>query len=145
MAALAPTVLVVDDSPAMVRYLRTFLESESFNVESAAHGAEALARLRDGCDPDVLLLDLQMPGMDGLETLRHVRAMRPELSVVMCSGVDDTTTAAAALALGACAYLVKPVQPLYLSAALARCLQSSRAEALDDCAHNVITLPGPTH
>ena len=82
--------------------------------------------------------------MDGLETLRHVRAMRPDLNVVMCSGVDDAAMAAQALALGASAYLVKPVQPLYLSAALARCLQADRGEMVEECAGNVITLRGPT-
>jgi len=60
------TILVVDDSPAMQRYLRVLLELDAYQVETASNGSEALQRVREGCSPAVVLLDLQMPGMDGL-------------------------------------------------------------------------------
>ncbi len=117
-----PTVLVVDDSPAMQRYLRQLLELDAYHVETAGNGAEAVQRVRDGCAPAVVLLDLQMPGMDGLNTLRRLRKMQPSLKIIMCSGVDDPSQMRRAASLGAQAYLTKPVEYLYLSAAVQDCL-----------------------
>jgi CheY-like chemotaxis protein len=116
------TILVVDDSPAMLRYLQTLLELESYRVETAHNGSEALRQLRAGCAPAVVLLDLQMPGMDGLKTLRRLLELQPDLKVIMCSGVDDPDKMKQAVLLGAQGYLIKPVQHLYLSAAVERCL-----------------------
>jgi CheY-like chemotaxis protein len=118
------TILVVDDSPAMVRYLRTMLELDSYQVESASNGLEALERLRSGSHPELVLLDLQMPGMDGLQTLRSLLKLRPDLKVLMCSGVDDPSKRRRAVTLGARDYLTKPIHHLYLSAAVERCLSS---------------------
>src|SRR5919204_3176677 len=95
------TILVVDDSPAMVRYLRTMLELDCYEVESASNGLEAVEKLRSGSDPELVLLDLQMPGMDGLQTLRSLLKLRPHLKVLMCSGVDDPRKMHRAVALGA--------------------------------------------
>jgi len=116
------TVLVVDDSPVMLRYLQTVLEVAAYRVETAGGGEAALARLRDGGHADVVLLDLEMPGMGGLETLQALTRLRPELPVIICSGLDDPSIMAFASSLGAHAYLKKPVQQLYLTAALERCL-----------------------
>ena len=121
------TVLVVDDSVEIQRYLRILLELDSYRVEAASNGHEALARLRRGCAPQLVLLDLQMPGMDGLETLRQLREFRPQPKVIMCSAVDDPEKIAEAVALGAHAYLMKPIQHLYLSAAIERCLHEDPA------------------
>jgi len=98
------------------------LELDSYQVETAVNGADALKRLSEGCAPAVVLLDLQMPGMDGLQTLRRLRKFWPNTKVIMCSGVDDPTTEKQANLLGAQAYLTKPVRHLYLSAAVERCL-----------------------
>src|SRR5256885_995619 len=65
------SVLVVDDSPAMLRYLRVLLELERYQVETANNGAEALQRLKEGSPAAIVLLDVEMPGMDGLKTLRQ--------------------------------------------------------------------------
>ncbi len=116
------TVLVVDDSPEIQRYLRMLLEVDSHRVDTASSGYEALHLLRHGYAPDVMLLDLQMPQMDGLETLRQLQEVRPKPRVIMCSGVDDPEKIREAVSLGADAYLVKPVQHLYLSAAIDRCI-----------------------
>jgi len=121
------TVLIVDDSPEIQRYLRVLLELDSYQVETASSGHEALQGLHHGCTPEVVLLDLQMPGMDGLETLRRLQEFQPKPKVIMCSGVDDPETIRAAASLGAHAYLVKPIQHLYLSAAVERCLQDGPA------------------
>jgi len=125
---LKATVLVVDDSPEIQRYLRVLLELDSYQVETASSGREALHALRCGFNPEVVLLDLQMPGMDGLETLRRLREYRSQAKVIMCSGVDDPDKIREAGSLGAHAYLMKPIQHLYLSAAVERCLAEGPAK-----------------
>lgn len=117
------TILVVDDSAEIRRFLTLALELDHYNVESASSGEEATELLENGCRATIVLLDLQMPGMNGLDTLRLLRQLRPELKIIMCSAVDDPETMQAATDSGAQAYLVKPIQHLYLSAAVERCLQ----------------------
>ncbi len=116
---------MVEDSPELQNYLRFLLELDRYQVEVAGNGEEALRRLRNGCTPRVVLLDMQMPGMDGLETLQILRRLHPAAKVIMCSGVDDPDKIRQAIMLGAAAYLVKPVKHLYLSAAIERCLQDA--------------------
>ena len=120
-------VLVVDDSPEMLRYFRFMLELDCYRVETVSNGLEALQRLSDGCNPDAVVLDLQMPNLDGLRTLQRLLKLRPGLKVIMCSGVSDPVKAQQATALGAEAYLVKPVHRAYLSAALERCMKGGIA------------------
>ena len=101
-----PRVLVVDDEPMMVNFLRTGLRYEGFEVEGASDGAEALgvaARFR----PDVVILDVMMPGIDGYEVCRQLRG-DPELGIIMVTAKDETTDRIAGLDLGADDYLVKP-------------------------------------
>lgn len=117
------TVLVVDDSPEMRRYLQVLLELDSYRVVTVGSGPEALQKVREGCAPSAVLLDVQMPEMDGLRTLRELRKLRPGIRVIMCSGVQDPAKVQQATALGAEAYLTKPIQHLYLSAALERCMR----------------------
>jgi CheY-like chemotaxis protein len=135
------TVLIVDDSPAMLRYLRVLLELDSYQVETASNGKEALQRVHDGCAPAIVLLDLQMPGMDGLETLWGLRQLQPDLKVIMCSGVDDPEQVRRAASLGAQAYLTKPVRHLYLSAALERCLNGTPGMGEIGSGANLVALP----
>ena len=119
-----PTILVVDDSPEMLRYLRFLLELESYNVQTASNGVEALRQIHDGAEPDVILLDVEMPHLDGIRTLKCLQSLRPGQKIIMCSGVCDPKVATQAKALGAEVYLSKPVQHLYLTAALERCLDA---------------------
>jgi CheY-like chemotaxis protein len=118
------TVLVVDDDESMLEYVRTMLELDGYKIETAKGGMAALDKLRSGLTPDLVLLDVQMPGMDGLETLRQLLRFRSELKVIMCSCVADPRKALAAFLLGAQDYLTKPFRHLYLSAALERCLHA---------------------
>jgi CheY-like chemotaxis protein len=138
------TVLVADDSLEIRRYLRTLLELDSYRVETASNGYEVLQRLRLGSVPDVVLLDMQMPQMDGLETLRRLQKFRPELKIIMCSGVDDPRTIREVLSLGAHSYLVKPIQHLYLSAAIDRCLHETPAKRTkENLGAQLFVLPSP--
>lgn len=122
------TVLVVDDDESMLEYVRTMLELDAYKVETARGGHAALEKLRAGLAPDLVLLDVQMPGMDGLETLRQLLKMRSGLKVIMCSCANDPRKALSALLLGARDYLTKPFRHLYLSAALERCLHAAVKE-----------------
>ncbi len=137
------TVLVVDDSLAMQRYLRLLLELDGYRVETADSGHEALLKLARGCTPQAMLLDVQMPGMDGLETLRRLQQYRPRPKVIMCSGADDPTYIREAIALGAYAYLAKPIRPLYLSAALVRCLNEGPEKDLQHLGAQLFVMPSP--
>jgi CheY-like chemotaxis protein len=123
------SILVVEDSLELQKYLRLLLETDRYQVEIAGNGEEALRRLGEGCNPRVVLLDMQMPGMDGLETLRILRQLHPATRVIMCSAVDDPDKIRQAISLGAQAYLIKPVRHLYLSAAIERCLEKDSGEA----------------
>ena len=101
-------VLLVDDQALFREGIRAlFATIASLElVAEAADGAEAL-RLIPSCRPDVVLMDLQMPGMDGVEATRHVRSTYPQLPVVALTTFDDDEMVFAALAAGARGYLVK--------------------------------------
>lgn len=136
------TVLVVDDSVEMRRYLRLLLELDSYHVETAEDGRQALRLLNEGYAPDIVLLDLQMPRLNGLRTLHSIRKYHPDLKVIICSAEEDPRKLRLASALGANAYVSKPVRHLYLSAAVERCLGLSPATPIPHVA-SVITLPAP--
>ncbi|MGC2326005.1 MAG: response regulator, partial [Candidatus Sulfotelmatobacter sp.] len=86
----AAKILLVDDEPGMLRYIKTLLEVDDYKVETATTGEEALQHLEKGLEPDLVLLDVLMPGIDGIETLEKLRQKRPGLKVVMLSCVNDT-------------------------------------------------------
>jgi two-component system, NtrC family, response regulator AtoC len=115
-------ILLVDDEPGMLRYIRTLLEVDEYKVETATTGEEALARVQKGSQPDLVLLDLLMPGIDGLQTLEQLRQMKPGLKVVMLSCVNDTRKVVQAMRLGAHDYLTKPFQKAELDAVIDQCI-----------------------
>ncbi|HXZ78975.1 MAG TPA: sigma-54 dependent transcriptional regulator [Terriglobales bacterium] len=120
--AKSPSIMVVDDEPTMLRYLRTLLEVEGYRVETATDGSEAVQRLQAGTVPDLVLLDVLMPVLDGLQTLEQLRSMHPQLKVVMLSCVSDTRKVVQAIRLGAQDYLTKPFQKADLDAVIEQCL-----------------------
>jgi two-component system, NtrC family, response regulator AtoC len=120
-------ILVVDDEPGMLRYLQTLLEVDSYHVSTATSGPEALACVQREPSPDLVLLDLLMPDLDGLQTLERLRQVRPGLKVVMLSCVSDTRKVVQAIRLGAHDYLTKPFQKAELDAVLDHCLHSRTA------------------
>src|SRR2546425_4489694 len=99
------TILVVDDSPDMLRYLRMVLELDSYRVETANNGVEALQRVRNGTVPEVVVLDLQMPEMDGLKTLGRLLKLQPQLKVIMRS--EEHTSELQSLAYLVCRLLLE--------------------------------------
>ena len=117
-------ILIVDDEPSLRKYLQTSLELDSYQVSTAATGEEAVDKVRQK-PPDVVLLDLVMPGWDGLETLKRIRKASPLSRVVMISCVRDTRKVAQAMRLGAQDYLSKPIQKEEMDEVLRFCLQHS--------------------
>jgi two-component system response regulator AtoC len=106
-----PALAVVDDDSSFAEYLRTFLALRGYQARSYSRGDELLAAIRDGEPPDVVLLDVAMPGLNGIETLKALKAARPELQVIMLSGREHAETIVQALRLGAADYVVKPDDP----------------------------------
>ena len=102
-------VLVVDDEPRMIRFIRLNLEHDGFAVVEANTGIEALAQLRDQL-PDVVLLDVMMPEMDGFETLRLIREVST-VPVVMLTAKGEEDDRVRGLELGADDYVTKPFSP----------------------------------
>src|SRR6201997_3701619 len=117
-------ILLVDDEPGMLRYIRTLLEVDEHKVQTACTGEEAVERVQKGFHPDLVLLDLLMPGIDGLQTLEQLRKLKPGLKVVMLSCVNDTRKVVQAMRLGAHDYLTKPFQKAELDAGIGQCLGS---------------------
>lgn len=108
-------ILIVDDEPAIVAAVRERLEREGLGVRAAASGEQALGELEEeGCD--LLLLDVGLPGIDGFEVLRRVRALRPELPVILLTARGDEIDRVVGLELGADDYVVKPFSVRELAA-----------------------------
>src|SRR3954466_12371536 len=122
----AVNILLVDDEPGMLRYIRTLLEVEDYTVQTASTGEEALQQIEKGLHPDLVLLDLLMPGIDGLQTLEQLRQIYPGVKVVMVSCVSDTRKVGQAIRLGAHDYLPKPFQKADRDPVIAQCLGTSR-------------------
>ena len=106
-----PYVAIVDDDAAFAAYLRTFLSLRGYEARCYTRGDELLASMKQAEAPDVVLLDVMMPGLDGMATLRALKASRPEAQVIMLSGRNQASTIVEAVRLGAADYVVKPDDP----------------------------------
>jgi two-component system, NtrC family, response regulator AtoC len=106
-----PYVAIVDDDSGFAAYLRTFLSLRGYEARCYTRGDELLASMKQTEAPDVILLDVMMPGLDGLATLRALKASRPEAQVIMLSGRNQVSTIVEAVRLGAADYVVKPDDP----------------------------------
>ena len=119
-------ILLVDDEPGMLRYIRTLLEVDNHTVQTASTGEEALELMQNGLEPNLVLLDLLMPGIDGLETLERLRKLQPNVRVVMLSCVNDTKKVVQAIRLGATDYITKPFQKAELDTVIDQCLGTNQ-------------------
>ena len=118
-------ILVVDDEPAVRESLRRALELEGYEIELARDGEEALARLNDAMTPDAVVLDILMPGIDGLEVCRRVRAAGNHVPVLMLTARAEVDSRVAGLDAGADDYLPKPFALAELLARLRALLRRS--------------------
>jgi len=117
-----PSVLIVDDEPAIRRLLRTSLVSQSWRVTEARTGEMAL-NMATEIMPDIVVLDLGLPDMDGVEVLRCLRRTHPTLPVVILSVRDDERGKVAALEAGADDYVTKPFSMAELVARMRNALR----------------------
>lgn len=118
-----PHLFIVDDDRSFRGYLETLLKSMGYRVTSAGSGEEALEALEEGLAPDLVLLDIIMEGMGGMETLKRIRQTRSEVPIIMLTGVEQTQTIVEAMRLGASDYLVKPFEPDEIEIALKNVLE----------------------
>ena len=101
------SALVVDDDPRVWQILQEFLKLNGYEVVTAANGEEALGRVM-AQEFDLVLLDIQMPGISGIEVLERLHATYPDTAVIMITGLSDTNVAVHAMKQGAYDYVVKP-------------------------------------
>jgi DNA-binding response OmpR family regulator len=110
-------ILVVDDEPEVGQLMEHFLTERGYEVRITENGRLALTAL-DTFTPDVVLLDMHMPEMDGLETLKRLAARSPSLPVIMITVNEDIETTARLLEFGAADYVPKPFNLEYLEQAI---------------------------
>lgn len=127
-------ILVVDDEPRMIRFIRLNLEHDGFEVHDASNGQEALEQLRDVM-PDLILLDVMMPGIDGFETLEMIREIS-NVPVIMLTAKGDVDDRVRGLELGADDYISKPFSPAELSSRVRAVLR--RTEMPGEPVHELI-------
>ena len=129
-------ILVVDDDPAVRMTIQLLLERAGHSVVAAADGRQGLAAFEAGAF-DLLFLDIFMPGMDGLETMRLILQQRPEIPIIVISGRPIVSDAMSepdflgmATRLGAVHILPKPFRPAELEAAVSSCLRAAKQTSL---------------
>ena len=105
---MPPQILIVDDEPHILSILKESLTASGFEVSTRSSGEEALAYLADH-QPDLMVVDLRMPGISGLDLIRQGRKSMPDTEVIILTGYGDMKSAVEALRLGAYDYLTKPV------------------------------------
>ena len=117
-----PTILIVDDEPFNVDYLEQELEDIECETISAGNGPEALKRVAESV-PDLILLDIMMPKMDGFQVLARLKADEKlrEVPVIVVSALNDTRNVARGIEMGAEDYLPKPFDPVLLHARVNAC------------------------
>lgn len=125
-------IMVVDDEPSIRKYLETLLEVEGFGVETLSSGKDALQRIGEGERPDFVILDVLMPEMDGIETLRQLMQIDRSLNVIMLSCSNEVNTVVEAIRIGALDYLTKPFERPELEAAFLKCRQKQQLRAEND-------------
>ena len=120
------TILVVDDEPSVREVLVTYFQHEyvprGYAVETAADGAAAVEAVRRR-RPALVLLDIEMPGMDGVAALKGIHAIDPRIPVIMVTGNESTRVAGEVIKDGAFSYLPKPVKIRYLEHLVAAVLR----------------------
>ncbi|MGQ9457746.1 MAG: response regulator transcription factor [Anaerolineae bacterium] len=136
-------VLVVDDDPPSVKMISFLLREEGYSVLTAADGEEAL-RLVQEEKPDLIILDVMMPKVDGLEVCRRLRRQMVDVPIVILSAKGETADRVQGLELGADDYLPKPFEPMELLARVKAVLRRTEAYLLNGLVQERLTVGGIT-
>lgn len=121
-----PTLIIVEDTQALAEDLRKALEPE-FDVVGVVGGGQEAIALSTSLSPMLVLMDLVMPKMSGLEATRQIKILRPQTQVVILTALEDEVLAIQAMEAGACEYLMKPVSMETLKKVLHRFSQTVQA------------------
>lgn len=133
------SILIVDDEPDVLGFMQELLERKGYLVRTATGGAQALVVLAENA-PDLLITDLRMPVMDGLELLARVREQNPNLPSIVLTAAGDAPSAVRAMQAGAADYLIKPIDVRALLLAVERTLEH---RALHSAPRGLHDLPVP--
>src|ERR1043166_3609409 len=120
------SILVVDDDKNTRDYLATFLTASGYAVDCLGSGDEAIERLASGYSPSMILLDVMLPGKDGIEVLANVKAIYPALPIIILSGIGQIKTVVEAMKMGASDYLTKPFEEEALELAIENAIEKER-------------------
>ena len=132
------TILVIDEEPSIRKCLQTLFELDGFSVHTVASGEEALERIGRGERPDIITLCVLLVGMDGIETLRRLKTVAPDLPVVMITVDTDLAAAVQATKLGAYDFLLRPVDEERLLLTIRHALErSSLRDQVENLRHIV--------
>jgi two-component system alkaline phosphatase synthesis response regulator PhoP len=133
-------ILLVDDEPSIVQLARMYLERENFRVETAMDGQAAVDAVRR-LDPQLVVLDVMLPGLDGLEVCRRLRAENNPVAIIMLTARDEDIDKILGLEIGADDYLTKPFNPRELVARIKAILRrTERATRSEDTSISVADL-----
>jgi DNA-binding NtrC family response regulator len=122
---MSARILIVDDEEIVIKSCLRILAGDEFQVESVQDGREALKKIEEN-PYDVVILDIMMPTIDGLEVLRRVKETHPNVDVIMITGLSQVDTAVQAMKLGAFDYISKPFEPDELKLVVFRALERRR-------------------
>jgi len=122
---MSARILIVDDEEIIIRSCMRILDGSDYRVEAVQDGHEALRKVEEN-PYDVIILDIMMPNMDGLEVLRRVKETHPNVDVIMVTGLSQIDTAVQAMKLGAFDYISKPFEPDELKLVVQRALERRR-------------------
>jgi CheY-like chemotaxis protein len=131
-------ILIIDDEEHIRRMMRLTLEAAGYKVGEARDGAEGLNLYGDGKNWDAIVLDQRMPGMDGLETLRHLKQHNPDAHVVVATAYASIELAVDAMKLGATDFVRKPMTPQVLRNAVLAALTKAMPEPAQTEPHPLI-------
>src|SRR6185436_1185783 len=126
-----PRILIVDDEPGIRQSLKGVFEDEGFTTEAVSSGEDCLKKIEQN-PYDLVLLDIWLPGMDGLETLRKLREKSPRTHVIMISGHATIATAVSATKLGAYDFIEKPLSLEHTLLTVRNALSHRRLEQTND-------------
>lgn len=117
-----PAVLIIDDEPDVCVLFQRLLEPEGYRVITAGDGPEGIEK-NEQANPDLIILDLKMPQMDGIATLRRIRAKDEDVPVIILTGYGSAETAREAVDLDVYEYIAKPFRPADIIAAVKEALK----------------------